>query len=102
MNALMTRLSFCRRSNTRKSTPLETLMSSCHRQGVASLWAWSIFGTLMRHGDTSAPRLECALNCLDCMLQQHRVIGLQTNCMVVVPTPVVRLQDSMCMHYGPS
>jgi hypothetical protein len=28
------------------------------------------------------------------MLSQHRAVGLQTDCMVVVPAPVVRLPDS--------
>ena len=28
------------------------------------------------------------------MLQQHRAVGLQTDCMVAVPAPVVRLPDS--------
>ena len=28
-------------------------------------------------------------------------IGLQTGCMVIVPAPMVRLPDSMCMPYGP-
>ena len=48
--------------------------------------------------DTGAPRLECVLNCLYCMLQQHRAIGLQSDCMVVVPAPVVRLPD--CYVYA--
>ena len=28
------------------------------------------------------------------MLSQHRAIGLQIDCMVIVPAPVVRLPDS--------
>ena len=28
------------------------------------------------------------------MLSQNRAIGLQTDCMVIVPAPVVRLPDS--------
>ena len=32
--------------------------------------------------------------CLYCMLQGRRAIGLQTDCMVAVPEPVVRLPDS--------
>ena len=45
-------------------------------------------------GDTGAPGLECVLDCVYCMLQQHCAIGLQTDCMVAVPAPVVRLPDS--------
>ena len=45
-------------------------------------------------GDTSASGLQCVLDCLYCMLQQHRAVGLQTDCMVAVPAPVVSLLDS--------
>ena len=57
-------------------------------------------------GDTGASGLECVLDCLYCMLQQHRAVGLQTDCMVAVPAPVVRLPDShvyalyMALGYG--
>ena len=47
--------------------------------------------SIYRCGDTGTPGLECVL---DCMLQKHRAIGLQTDCMMVVPAPVVRLPDS--------
>ena len=49
-------------------------------------------------GDTSTVRvtlrLEYALNCLYYVLHQHCAIGMQTDCMMVVPAPVVRLPDS--------
>ena len=40
------------------------------------------------------PRLEYALCLLQCKLSQHHAIGLQTDCMVTVLAPVVRLLDS--------
>ena len=45
-------------------------------------------------GGTGKPRLECVLDCLYCMLQRHRAIGLQTDCMVAMPASMVRLLDS--------
>ena len=36
-----------------------------------------------------------------CMPSQHHAIGLQTDCMVLVPAPVVRLPDSHVHAYGP-
>ena len=45
-------------------------------------------------GSLGTPRPEFALNVILYMLSQHRAIGLQTDCMVVVPAPVVRLPDS--------
>ena len=40
------------------------------------------------------PRPEFALDVILYMLPQHRAIGLQTDCMVLVPAPVWRLPDS--------
>ena len=34
------------------------------------------------------------LEFMQCMVPQHRAIGLQTDCMVIVLAPVVRLPDS--------
>ena len=45
-------------------------------------------------GVTGALRLEYVLCCHAYMLSQHCAIGLQTDCMVVLPAPVVRLLDS--------
>ena len=44
------------------------------------------------------PGLSMPLCLLQCKLSQHHAIGLQTDCMVTVPAPVVRLLD---MPYGP-
>ena len=41
-----------------------------------------------------APRLEYAWDRLYCVLHQSCAIGLQTDCMMVVPAPMVRLPDS--------
>ena len=38
--------------------------------------------------------LEYALGLMLCMPSQHYAIGLQSDCMVVVPAPLVRLPDS--------
>ena len=38
--------------------------------------------------------LSVLSDCLDCMLQQLCAIGLQIDCMMAVPAPVVRLPDS--------
>ena len=55
------------------------------------------YGCIQRE-DIGTPRLailsEYALCLLQCKLSQHHAIGLQTDCMVVVPAPVVRLPDS--------
>ena len=53
-------------------------------------------------GDTEAasaplsmhPRHEYALDLMLCMPSQHHAIGLQTDCMVLVPWPMLRLPDS--------
>ena len=44
---------------------------------------------------------EYALDFVLCMPSQHHASGLQTDCMVVVPAPMVRLPDPTCMPYGP-
>ena len=43
---------------------------------------------------TSTPRPEFALDVMLYMLSQHCAIGLQTDCMVVVPAPMVKLPKS--------
>ena len=43
------------------------------------------------HGYTQP---EYAFDVMLYMLPQHHAIGLQTDCMVLVPAPVVRLPDS--------
>ena len=40
------------------------------------------------------PRHEYALDLTLCMPSQHHAVGLQADCMVVVPGRVVRLPDS--------
>ena len=55
-------------------------------------------------GDTGSPGLEYALDCLHGMLQQHRAIGLQIDCMIMMamPAPMVRLPAShVGIPYGP-
>ena len=63
-------------------------------QGVASLWGWSmgvfIEGTRLHPGLIN----EYASCLLHCKSSQHQAIGMQTDCMVIVPAPVVRLPDS--------
>ena len=54
-------------------------------QGIASLWGWS-------RGCT--PRPGYALKLMLYMPSRHHAIGLQTNCVVVMPAPMVRLPDS--------
>ena len=78
----------------RRSSPLETL-------DVTMLQAGCCFAVGLEYGctwcgDTGTPRLEYALDCLYCVLPKHRAIGLQTECTVAVPAPVVRLPDSLC------
>ena len=45
--------------------------------------------------------LEYALGLMLCMPSQHHAIGLQTDCMVVVPAPVVRIPDSHVYAFWP-
>ena len=56
---------------------------------------------VLHHGQVSAmvwrtrtPRHEYALDLMLCMPSQYHAIGLQTDGMVAVPAPVVRLPDS--------
>ena len=43
---------------------------------------------------TSIPKPENVLDFMMYMPSQHHAIGLQTDCMLVVPGPLVRLPDS--------
>ena len=67
-------------------TPWGCALSTCIlAQGLMSLG---------QQGHTPCSQLEYALDLMLCMPSQHHAIGLQTDCMVVVPAPVVRLPDS--------
>ena len=76
----------------RRSSPLETLNVIMPQAGFCVAVGLECGCTGV--GDTSASGLQCVLDCLYCMLQQHRAVGLQTDCMVAVPAPVVSLLDS--------
>ena len=53
--------------------------------------------------DHQYTQARLALDVMLCMLSQNRAIGLQTDCMVIVPAPVVRLPDShVYALWGPS
>ena len=81
----------------RRSSPLETLDVIMPQAGccvAVGLEYRCTYISIYRCGDTSTPGLECVLDCLYCMLQQHCAIGLQTDCMMAVPAPVARLPDS--------
>ena len=76
----------------RRSSPLETLDVIMPQAGccvaVGLEYRCTGVGTPMHLGFS----VSCLL--MPCMLQQHRAVGLQTDCMVAVPAPVVRLPDS--------
>ena len=62
-----------------------------HVLGLALLWGWNT------RVPSEKPLVHPGVVCLDwmlCMPSQHDAIGLQTDCMVVVPGPVMRLPDS--------
>ena len=60
--------------------------------GTAAVHTVAVIGFRPRTSSTT----EYALDLMLCMPSQHHAIasGLQTDCMVVVPAPVVRLPDS--------
>ena len=75
-------------------------------QGFASLWGWSM--DVSSEGPLVHPGMSIyALDLMLCMPSQHHAIGLQTDCVVVVPAPVVSLEAArlpracpMALGYG--
>ncbi len=82
----------CWRFRQRRISLLETLDVTMpqvwvlHRCGDGVWVPWC--------GDTRSPRLEYALGSMFCTPSQHHAIGLQTDCMVTVLAPWLRLLDS--------
>ena len=83
-----------------------TIRGFCHKQPIAlcaGLDRW-LGRSTSKHQLSLSPalhnhlaiitRLKYALDCLYCVLPQHRAIGLQTDCTAALPGHVVRLPDS--------